>query len=199
MEENKMSIIGYSRVSTNNQKLDSQILALEGYGCTKIFEEKESGRKNNRKELTLALSSLQSGDTFVVFKLDRLGRNTQQLLELMNEFHQKGIHFVSVQDHIDTTTSIGKFIFTIMSAFAEMESDLNRSRTKAGLVAARNKGKVLGRPPINKKIIEKALTMYHSGHYTVHSISKICAISERSIYYYLKKNKNQSPDNNNLK
>lgn len=100
-----MAVIGYMRVSTPHQKFDSQLQALEAYGVDKIFKEHESGRKLERTELNKALGTLRSGDTFVIFKLDRLARGTKQLLSLMEDFERNQINFVSIQNNIDTTTA----------------------------------------------------------------------------------------------
>ncbi|NSQ65222.1 recombinase family protein, partial [Enterococcus faecalis] len=147
-----MKIVGYARVSTAHQQLDSQIYALESFGCDIIFKEYESGRLNNRSQLSQALESLSPGDTFVIFKLDRLSRGTKHLLSLMEFFNENQINFISIQNNIDTSTSIGKFFFTIMSAFAEMEADLIRERVISGLQAAKENGVTLGRPVKNKNI-----------------------------------------------
>lgn len=154
-----MTVIGYMRVSTHQQKFDSQQKALEKYGVDFIYKERESGRKNSRNELNKVLEQLKSGDTLVIFKLDRLSRGTKQLLSLLEEFDRRNIHFVSIQNNIDTTTAMGRFFFTVMGAFAEMEAELIRERVIAGLEAARENGKQLGRPPRTKEI-HQALDLY---------------------------------------
>lgn len=181
-----MAVIGYMRVSTQHQKFDSQQSALEKYGVDKMFQEYESGRKRERSELNKALKILQPGDTFVIFKLDRLARGTKQLLTLMEMFEEKKINFVSIENNIDTSTPMGKLMFTIMSAFAEMEADLIRERVLAGLDAAKLNGKQLGRPPRTKEL-EKALHLYHTSDLSVAKIAKICNVSNATIYNHLKK------------
>lgn len=181
-----MAVIGYMRVSTPHQKFDSQQQALEAYGVDKIFKEHESGRKLERTELNKALNTLQSGDTFVIFKLDRLARGTKQLLGLMEEFERNQINFVSIQNNIDTTTAAGRFFFTIMGAFAEMEAEMIRERVLAGLSAAKNNGVILGRPPLVEQVKE-ALELYHNTDIPTQEISKRCGISTATIYYHLKK------------
>lgn len=181
-----MAVIGYMRVSTHYQKFDSQQQALEEYGVDIIFKEYESGRKSRRSELNKALELLQPGDTLVIFKLDRLARNTKQLLALSEIFQERNIHFVSIENNIDTSTPMGRFFFTIMGAFAEMEAELIRERILAGLTAARKKGVTLGRPPLVKQVNE-ALEMYHNTTLTTNEISKQCGIAESTIYYHLKK------------
>lgn len=179
-----MAIIGYMRVSTTHQKFDSQKMALEQYGVDRIYKEFESGTKKNRSELNKALASLEPGDTFVIFKLDRLARTTKQLLHLLEDFEKREIHFVSIQNHIDTSTPMGKFFFTVMGAFAEMEAALIRERVVAGLEAARENGKVLGRPT-REVAANKAVELYTTTDMTVAEIAKQCDISVPTLYNYL--------------
>jgi DNA invertase Pin-like site-specific DNA recombinase len=138
-------IYGYARVSTDDQNLLSQISQLEAAGCDLIFQEKISGRRNDRPELLALLSVLGDGDLLVVSKLDRLGRNTTGLIELVNEIEQKGAGFRSLHDHIDTTGAMGRFVFHLTSALAELEVSRLRERTNEGLVAARAEGRIGGR------------------------------------------------------
>lgn len=180
-----MAVIGYMRVSTTHQKFDSQQTALEQYGVDRIYKEYESGTKKNRSELNKALASLKPGDTFVIFKLDRLARTTKQLLHLLEDFEKREIHFVSLQNHIDTSTPMGKFFFTVMGAFAEMEATLIRERVIAGLEAARENGKILGRPT-RETAANKAVELYTSTDMTVAEIAKQCEISVPTLYNYLK-------------
>ncbi|GLH24230.1 DNA-invertase [Enterobacter sp. 200527-13] len=139
--------IGYVRVSTNDQNTDLQRQALERAGCEQIFEEKMSGTVANRPALKKLLRTLNEGDTLVVWKLDRLGRSMRNLVLLVDELRQRGIHFKSLTDSIDTSSPMGRFIFHIMSALAEMERELIVERTRAGLAAAREKGRIGGRRP----------------------------------------------------
>lgn len=183
-----MTTIGYMRVSTHQQKFDSQQKALEKYGVDKLFKEHESGRKVIRIELEKALSALEPGDTFVIFKLDRLARGTQQLLRLLEEFQERNINFVSIQNNIDTSTAMGRFFFTVMSGFAEMEAELIRERVISGLDAARENGKTLGRP-MREKEVNHALKLYQESQMTVHDISKVSNVSIGSLYYHLNKQK----------
>ncbi|MGC2990375.1 recombinase family protein [Enterococcus faecalis] len=183
-----MKTIGYARVSTAHQQLDSQLNALKQYGCTKIYTEFDSGRNTQRKELINALNDLEPGDTFVIFKLDRLSRGTKHLLGLMEEFNDRNIHFISIQNNIDTSTSMGKFFFTIMSAFAEMEAELIRERVLSGLDAAKAKGKVLGRPVENKNI-DEVIKDYLNTNLSVVEIAKKYNISRPTVYNYLQRKK----------
>ena len=181
-----MAVIGYMRVSTHYQKFDSQQQSLEDYGVDKIFKEYESGRKSFRNELNKALNILQPGDTFVIFKLDRLARGTKQLLVLLERFNEQNINFVSIENNIDTSTPMGRFFFTIMGAFAEMEAELIRERVLAGLSAAKKNGVVLGRPPLVNQVNE-ALELYHNTDISTEEISKRCGISISTIYHHLRK------------
>ncbi|HGF4006193.1 TPA: recombinase family protein [Escherichia coli] len=140
-------IYGYARVSTNHQDTELQLTALKSAGCEKIFEEHASGRKSNRPALKKLLRTLNAGDTLVVWKLDRLGRSMRNLVLLVDELRQRGIHFKSLTDSIDTSSPMGRFIFHIMSALAEMERELIVELTRAGLAAAREKGRIGGRRP----------------------------------------------------
>ncbi|GGC88541.1 recombinase family protein [Enterococcus wangshanyuanii] len=181
-----MAVIGYMRVSTHFQKFDSQQQALDDYGVDMIFKEYESGRKSFRNELNKALDILEPGDTFVIFKLDRLARGTKQLLVLLERFNELNINFVSIENNIDTSTPMGRFFFTIMGAFAEMEAELIRERVLAGLNAAKQKGVVLGRPPLVDQVNE-ALELYHNTKLPAEQISKRCGISISTLYHHLRK------------
>lgn len=181
-----MKTIGYARVSTIHQQLDSQLNALSNYGCTKIYTEFDSGRNLKRKELQRALESLEPGDTFVIFKLDRLSRGTKHLLVLMEDFNERNINFISIQNSIDTSTSMGKFFFTIMSAFAEMEADLISERVISGLEAAKANGKKLGRPLENKHI-DAVIDDYLNTQSSIVDIAKKYNISRPTVYKYLER------------
>jgi len=138
--------IGYARVSTEDQHLDLQRDALHTAGCGRIYEEKVSGASSRRPALRAALRVLRRGDVLVVWKLDRLGRSLQDLLTILNTLERRGIGFCSQSDSIDTTTPAGKFIYQVTGAFAEFEREMISERTKAGMRAARRKGRRLGRP-----------------------------------------------------
>lgn len=140
-------LIGYVRVSTNDQNTMLQINALESAGCVQIFEDKISGTKAERPGLKRLLKTLQEGDTLVVWKLDRLGRSMRHLVILIEELRQRGVNFRSLTDSIDTSTPMGRFFFHVMGALAEMERELIVERTRAGLAAAREQGRIGGRRP----------------------------------------------------
>ena len=182
-------IFGYARVSTDNQTTDRQIDALNKYGVDKIFEDKITGTVRNRPQLDLLLNKLRAGDTLVIYDLTRLGRNTKQLLALAEEFKEEGIGLVSITENLDTTTSTGQFIFTILCAVAQLDRDMIVENTKTGLQAAKSRGRKLGKPPVNPKIVEKALRMYDSGEYSSREISEITGIHKTTIYRYIAKRK----------
>ena len=138
-------LIGYARVSTQDQNLDLQSDALTKAGCERIFNDKISGSRTERPELTKALEMLREGDTLVVWKLDRLGRSVKNLVDLVGELHQQGIQFKSLTDAIDTGTPSGRFFFHVMASLAEMERELTVERTRAGLEVARQLGRKGGR------------------------------------------------------
>ncbi|MBN1546289.1 MAG: recombinase family protein [Syntrophaceae bacterium] len=138
-------LVGYVRVSTQDQNLDLQLEALQKAGCEKIYEDKASGSKAERPGLKLALEVLREGDTLVVWKLDRLGRTVKQLVAFVSEFEEQGIHFKSLTDAIDTSTPSGRFFFHIMASLSQMERELMLERTRAGLAAARVRGRMGGR------------------------------------------------------
>jgi len=184
----KTMLIGYARVSTVEQNLDLQLDALKKIGCEKVFEDKISGSKSDRPGLMKALEQLRSGDTLVVWRLDRLGRTLHHLLELINELKEKGIMFLSIQDGIDTTTSIGQFFFQITGAFAELERNLIKERTKAGLEAARARGKKGGRKPLlNKKQIQMMTEIYNAKSTSIIEICEQFKISRKTFYRYLER------------
>lgn len=139
--------IGYARVSTSDQRLDLQREALRKAGCEKIYEDTGSGRLTDRPGLLQALDQLRSGDTFVVWKLDRLGRSVKQLVDLISGFERDGVNFMSITDAIDTSTPAGRFFFHVMASLAQMERELIVERTRAGLEAARSRGTKVGRKP----------------------------------------------------
>jgi len=181
-------LIGYARVSTLAQNLDLQLDALNKAGCEKIFTDKASGAKEERKGLTEALEFIRPGDTLVVWKLDRLGRNLKHLISTIEGLNKRGIDFSSLKENLDTSTPTGKLIFSVMGALAEFERDLLRERINAGLAAARARGREGGRPQkLNDKKIEMIRKLYLEREQSVAEIAKAFDVDRRSIYNYLKK------------
>ena len=138
-------LIGYARVSTQDQSLDLQTEALVKAGCKKIFEDKISGSHAERPGLAKLQEALREGDTLAVWKLDRLGRSVKHLVDLVGDLHKRGVQFKSLTDAIDTGTASGRFFFHVMASLAEMERELTIERTQAGLRVARQLGRVGGR------------------------------------------------------
>ena len=176
-------LIGYARVSTLEQNLDLQIDALQKAGCDKIFTDKMSGAKT-RPGLDEALAFLRPGDVLVVWKLDRLGRRTVKLIQLIEELKVRGIGFKSLSNAIDTTTPEGMFIYRISSSFAELERDLARERTMAGLTAARARGRSGGRPrKLNGKQADMAAAMLKDAHTSIDDVCEAFPhVSRRTLY-----------------
>jgi DNA invertase Pin-like site-specific DNA recombinase len=157
-------LIGYARVSTQDQNLELQREALIKAGCQKIFEDKVSGTRAERPGLAKALEVLREDDTLVVWKLDRMGRSVKQLVDLVGDLHKQGVQFKSLTDAIDTATPSGRFFFHVMASLAEMERELTVERTRAGLEVARQLGRRGGRKPkMTESKIESAKKLLASG------------------------------------
>src|SRR5215211_2075095 len=178
--------IGYARVSTEEQNLDLQRDALEKAGCEQIFTDQVSGTKTERKGLTEALSHLRAGDILVVWRLDRLGRSLRHLIDTVTDLQERGIGFKSLTENIDTTTSGGKLVFHIFGALAEFEREIIRERTKAGLQAARARGRKGGRKTaLTKRQVEIARQLWASKT-PVGEICQTLGISRATFYRYVK-------------
>lgn len=179
--------IGYARVSTLDQNPELQRDALEQAGCERIFEDKASGAKAERPGLAEALSFVRSGDSLVVWRLDRLGRSLKHLIEVVEQLEKQGVGFVSLQEGFDTATSGGRLVFQLFGALAEFERNLIRERTQAGLKAARARGRVGGRKPSLKPAqIATLRTMYESKAHTVQEICQVFKITKPTFYRYLR-------------
>lgn len=188
----KVARIGYARVSTKDQNLDLQIDILKQKECEKIFSEKASGRKINRTELDKCLDYMREGDTLVIYKLDRLGRTTKQLIELSQWLEDNNIDLEIIDMNFNTKNAMGKMFFTMMSAFAELEANLLSERTRKGLESARARGNFGGRKPMSeeKKVYIKSL--YDSKKYTLKEIEKLAGVSKPTIYRILNEMRNQN-------
>jgi DNA invertase Pin-like site-specific DNA recombinase len=182
--------IGYARVSTQEQSLDLQKDALRRAGCEKIIEDVASGKTENRPGLDHVRELLREGDVLVVWRLDRLGRSLKHLIELMTELEKHQIGFQSLQESIDTTSPGGKLIFHMFGALAEFERNLIRERTRAGLEAARARGRKGGRPKkLSVRERELAIELYHQKTRGIDEICTALKISKPTLYAYLAEQK----------
>ena len=180
-------LIGYARVSTFDQNLDLQKDALTKEGCERIIEETASGKNTERLGLNSIKEILRAGDTLIVWRLDRLGRSLKDLIEWVNYLDDKGVAFKSLQESIDTSTSTGKLIFHIFGALAEFERNLIRERTQAGLMAARARGRLGGRPKsLDKDKRHAVAKLYEDGKMPVMEICQMFNISKPTLYKYVK-------------
>ncbi len=183
-------LIGYARVSTDDQSLDLQLDALRQVGCKRVFTDKASGARENRPGLTEALSHLRAEDVLVIWKLDRLGRSLRHLVELAGTLLDKKIGLKSLNDPIDTTTPQGRLAFNLFASLAEFERDLIRERTQAGLSAARARGRKGGRPkglpPQAERTAYAAETLYREQRLSVREIAEELGIAKSTLYEYLR-------------
>jgi DNA invertase Pin-like site-specific DNA recombinase len=180
----KTMLIGYYRFSTNDQTGDLQIDALKAAGCEKIFgDEGVSGSKTDRPQLNAALDQLRPDDTLVVWRLDRLGRSLQHLIEVVNGLNARGVDFKSLRETIDTSSASGKLVFHVMAAMAEFERDLIRERTNAGLASARARGRLGGRPKaLTPDKVKMARALYDAKAMTVAQICDQVGCSRATFY-----------------
>ena len=189
--------IGYARVSTGLQNLNLQEDRLNQYGCEKIFSDHISGAKSKRPGLDRAIEFARSGDTIVVWRLDRLGRNMEDLITLVNELNERGVSFHSLEENItmDKSSSTGQLLFHLFAAFAEFERNLILERSSAGRVAARARGRYGGRPEkLNKQDLNLLKTLYDNGT-PIKTIAEQWQVSRTTIYRYL--NKLEAKENKN--
>ncbi len=178
--------IGYARVSTLDQNLGLQQDALKEAGCEKIFIEQMSGAVSDRPALREALDYARSGDTLIVWKLDRLARSMKQLIETIEKLRLRNIGFRSLTEAIDTTTAQGVLVFHIFSALAEFERALIRERTRAGLAAAKRAGRTGGRPPkLTEDDLDVARTLLANPDITVGDVADRLGVSPATLYRYL--------------
>lgn len=178
-------LIGYARVSTHDQNLELQFTALKNMGCEKFYQDKMSGTRSDRPGLQQALEMLRKGDTLVVWKLDRLGRTVKGLIDLVNELHQRNIHFKSLTDNVDTSTASGRFFFHMMASLAQMEKELLAERTRAGLAAAKSKGRLGGRKrKMTASKMESAKKLLASGM-AARDVARNLGVSVPTLYRWV--------------
>mgnify|MGYP003375609925 CR=1 FL=1 len=179
-------LIGYARVSTRDQKPHLQLDALQEAGCERVFEETASGAKRDRPELKAVLDFMRAGDNLVVWKLDRLARSTRQLLETVEALELRGIGLKILTQNIDTTNAGGRLIFTVFSAIAEFEREIIRERTRAGLDAARSRGRTGGRPrALSDKDLKEARVLLTDPEITVEDVARRLGVGPSTLYRYL--------------
>lgn len=179
--------LGYARVSTYEQNLDLQLDALKNEGCKHLFSDKVSGVKAEKPNFDKLLAYAREGDTIVVWKLDRLGRSTVQLIELVEKLKQQGVHLKSLQESLDTTTAMGNMFFQLMCILAEHERNIIRERTQAGLASARARGRNGGRPkglsPRYQKIADEVRQIYEQGNRSTEEIREMFGIKSQPTLY----------------
>jgi DNA invertase Pin-like site-specific DNA recombinase len=175
--------IGYGRVSTTDQSLDSQLDALTAAGVDRVFIEKYTGTKSSRPELDKVREQLRAGDSLVITRMDRLGRSAKDLLNIVGELQDRGVALTILEQSIDTSTPEGKLFFTMVAGFAEFEHSIMKARTIDGLAAARARGRVGGRKPkMTPARIAEARRIYDEGNKTVQEIADLFAVSRPTIY-----------------
>ena len=182
-------IYGYARVSTQHQDLNRQLDLLAKQNCNEILTEKMTGTKSNRPELNRLKDKLRPGDTVVVESFSRLGRSTKDLIDLVTYFEEQDVKLVSLKENFDTTTPQGRLMMTVFQAFSQFERDLIVERTKEGLQSARARGRIGGRPRVNKRDIERAVKLYGSKAYSGKEITEMTGISKATLYRYIKSKK----------
>lgn len=180
--------LGYARVSTGDQDTALQVDALEQAGCLKVFTDTVSGALDSRPELDRLREQLRPGDTVVVWRLDRMGRSIRHLIDLMTDLEEQGVGFRSLTENIDTTSPGGRLIFHVFAALAEFERDLIRERTRAGLEAARARGRQGGRPSsLTDDQARTARRLYEQKDMTVAQIGQVLGVSRSTVYRVLEK------------
>ena len=179
-------LIGYARVSTQDQKPKLQIDALKEADCEKIFREKASGAQRDRPQLAAAIDYMRKGDTLVVWKLDRLARSVKQLIETVEQLDARKIGLRSLTEQLDTTTSGGKLVFHIFAALAEFERSIIRERTMAGLAAAKAQGKSGGRPPaLTEKDLQMAKALLSDPAITMNEVARRLEVAPSTLYRHM--------------
>ena len=179
-------LVGYARVSTGEQKLDLQLDALKATGCKGWWSDTASGSLKERPELAKAIDYLRSGDTLVVWRLDRLGRSVRHLIDLVGELEKRGIGLRSLQEGIDTTTPGGRLVFHVFSALAQFEREIIIERSRAGVAAARARGRVGGRPAtMTPAKLSKARQLRERGELPLEEIAKVVGVSRSTLVRHL--------------
>lgn len=181
--------IGYARVSTAGQNLDSQIDALTAAGCSKIFTDKASGSKESRPEWDRLMEYLRPGDTLVVAELSRMSRSLMHTLHIVKDFGARGINLVSLREHIDTTTATGRAFIGMIGVVNQLELDLKAERAAAGRAAAKARGKTGGRPRTDQDKLDQARILYENSDKSAGEVCKITGVGRRTFFAYLAQRK----------
>lgn len=186
---------GYARVSTVKQTTARQIDALKSAGCDEIYEEKVSGTRTQRPELDRLLDKLRPGDVLVVYELKRLGRSSKQLLQLAEDFRDRDIGLVSLTENFDTTTPMGRCVFTFWCALAQLDRDIIAENTRTGLEAAKARGSKIGRRGLDAQKVKLLYSMYDTGKFSMRQIGEAVGVSKQAVSLYVKKRREQSNGN----
>jgi DNA invertase Pin-like site-specific DNA recombinase len=189
-----VALLGYARVSTFEQDAALQLDALAAAGAGRVFTDTASGALDERPELARALDHARGGDALVVWRLDRLGRSLRHLVETVADLERRGVGFRSLSESIDTTTPGGKLVFHLFAALAEFERDLIRERTRAGLEAARARGRNGGRPSVlSGDKLRVARELYAAGEHTTAQIAELLGVSRATLYRHLARREGAPP------
>jgi DNA invertase Pin-like site-specific DNA recombinase len=188
------SLIGYARVSTKDQKLDSQIDQLKRKGCSKIFSDKISGIKQDRPGWQKLIHYVRPKDIVVITELSRMSRSLAHLLELTKMFEEKEVKIVSLSENIDTTSATGRFFISMMGAISQMEREIKQERIRAGKEAARSRGRSGGRPKMPTEKLEQARILYENSNTSASEICDSLGIGRRTFFYHLSKLKDGPND-----
>jgi DNA invertase Pin-like site-specific DNA recombinase len=183
--------IGYARVSTNGQKIDSQVDALYHFGCIKVFCDKTSGVKKERPGFHHLMDYLRTGDLLVVTELSRMTRSLKHLLQVVEDLEKLGVGLISLRENIDTSTATGRCFISIIGAIAQMEQELKSERTAAGREAAKARGRTGGRPRTDPKKLEQARILYENSTQTAAEVCKAVGVGRRTFFSYLKMKREQ--------
>lgn len=176
-------LVGYARVSTDDQDMLRQTFQLRGVGCEKIYQEVMTGTKKNRPQMDAMLEFIREGDVVVVCELTRISRSTKDLFSLVEKIEEKGAKIKSLkEDWLDTTTAHGKLLFTMMAGLAQFERDLISERTREALRAKKEAGVKLGRPRVDDKALEKAVKLYTTKEFEIKEIEEMAKISKSTLY-----------------
>ena len=184
--------VGYARVSSRGQKLESQIDQLKDASCHKIFTDKFSGTTTSRTGWQRLQEYLRPGDTIVLSELSRMSRSVSDLISIVNDLEEKEVDLVSLKESIDTRSAMGRFFFTVIGAVSQMEIELKKERAAAGRASAKARGKTGGRPKTDPFKLEQAAVLYKNSEKSSTEICKLLGISRRSFFYHMKSQKSAS-------